>query len=1086
MKNLFLIGAICIASLLNAQSSGVYVADIHLLNKADRWCWAIGQDSDKNMLFGVERGVVVYDGTNQTLIKTPFTPYALLYDKNNNKVWVSGSENFGVLEHSYYAKYNYNQLNKRHDNEFKKIHLLNDTVYFISDSLIVRYNAKTLDKIDEYPTKGLIIDEVIEYRGKLYFVIEYFLHIIDNNKLVELTNTDFPVDEFTYGVTINSNTIILGTSDNTTYSFNGKSFYSFTLKSPFFENNMVTNGYYYTDSTLIASSLAGGIAIIDYKKKKVIKQVSYFNGLPDDEIRTVFVDADKGIWLSHEFGISRVDFNLGIENYSYYPGLKGNPIAINYFNQNLYVATSNGLFVLDEVKDYNEFKVKVRVPVNVAVKVPTENNKEADSNKKKGFFSFKSKKADGNNNNKKKNKTQTKRKIVHKTRTIKKRSLKSISHYFKQVEGMSGKFTQLVPYNNFLLVAGNNGLYAVNGKESENILKNRYIVDIYVSDCCTEAYCCTNNGIYKIFRQNNKWKINHFAQTTNALINSIAYDKNKKWVVSYENMLFRGKFNNKKIDILQEIELPEKPGQTFIVKNINDSIMVFTSNKLYHFTDDGKLNVIKEFADDNYIIHNQNIFTWLYNNAQWSLCCKTEFNKNAQFLNRLSLFKDIRYIDLDYDNNLWIIDDQNHLFKINKQTQSNQINFKITLMDLQSNLQSIIIDNNISLKSRQNNITTKFSAPFYILQNGVTYSYLIQGLNPSWSEWTPMSEINLGYIPPGDYTLFIKAKNTLGQIAEGKSIQISVPKPFTQTPLFYILLVIVFTLIAFVIFKIRLQKLKKDKQILEQKVKERTATIEDQKSKLEKQHDEITQSIRYAKRIQTAMLPHNEIIDAMLPHHFILFNPRDIVSGDFYFFKPLGDKIVFVAADCTGHGVPGGFMSMLGISFLSEITSQLPAPTAGEIIDHLREKIKLTLGQTDIESTQKDGMDLAICVIDTNKKQVQYAGAFNSLFLIRNGELEIIKADRQPVSVYFKEASFTNHIIDVQPNDKFYMFSDGFADQIGGPRNRKFMTKNFKTLLLENYKLPMNEQKEILQKSLNDWRGDSMQVDDILVVGFQL
>jgi ligand-binding sensor domain-containing protein len=259
----------------------------------------------------------------------------------------------------------------------------------------------------------------------------------------------------------------------------------------------------------------------------------------------------------------------------------------------------------------------------VAVKVPTENNKEADSNKKKGFFSFKSKKADGNNNNKKKNKTQTKRKIVHKTRTIKKRSLKSISHYFKQVEGMSGKFTQLVPYNNFLLVAGNNGLYAVNGKESENILKNRYIVDIYVSDCCTEAYCCTNNGIYKIFRENNKWKINHFAQTTNALINSIAYDKNKKWVVSYENMLFRGKFNNKKIDILQEIELPEKPGQTFIVKNINDSIMVFTSNKLYHFTDDGKLNVIKEFADDNYIIHNQNIFTWLYNNAQWSLCCKT-------------------------------------------------------------------------------------------------------------------------------------------------------------------------------------------------------------------------------------------------------------------------------------------------------------------------------------------------------------------------------------------------------------------------------------------------------------------------------
>jgi len=234
------------------------------------------------------------------------------------------------------------------------------------------------------------------------------------------------------------------------------------------------------------------------------------------------------------------------------------------------------------------------------------------------------------------------------------------------------------------------------------------------------------------------------------------------------------------------------------------------------------------------------------------------------------------------------------------------------------------------------------------------------------------------------------------------------------------------------------------------------------------------------------MLPHDEIIDAMLPKHFILFNPRDIVSGDFYFFKPLGNKIVFVAADCTGHGVPGGFMSMLGISYLGEITSQLKEPSAAEIIDHLREKIKLTLGQTDEGSTQKDGMDLAICIIDTDKKQIQYSGAYNPLYVIRKGELDIIKADRQPVAVYFKESSFTNHIVDVKPGDKFYMFSDGYPDQIGGPKQRKFMTKNFKTLLLENHQLPMEDQKQILQKAIDEWKGDSMQIDDILVVGFEL
>jgi serine phosphatase RsbU (regulator of sigma subunit) len=285
---------------------------------------------------------------------------------------------------------------------------------------------------------------------------------------------------------------------------------------------------------------------------------------------------------------------------------------------------------------------------------------------------------------------------------------------------------------------------------------------------------------------------------------------------------------------------------------------------------------------------------------------------------------------------------------------------------------------------------------------------------------------------------------------------------------------------------VRLQVLKRDKEILEQRVKERTQTIEEQKDKIEKQHDEITQSIRYAKRIQTAMLPNSEIIEAMLPSHFILFKPRDIVSGDFYFFKPLGNKMVFIAADCTGHGVPGGFMSMLGISFLSEITSQLHKPSAAEILNHLREKIKLTLGQSGAESSQKDGMDMSVSLIDIENKRVEYAGAFNPLYYVRNNELEIVKADRQPVAVYFKESEFNNHYIEVQKGDVFYMFSDGYQDQIGGPNQRKFMTKNFKNLLLDIHKKPMSKQQQILDETIEKWRGESMQVDDILVIGFQV
>ena len=1089
MKKLLLLLAFCIPKLLVSQSSGVYVTNIQLLNKAEKWCWSISQDDDQN----------IYDGVNQNLVETPITPLNLKYDNANKKVWLSGNETVGVLEPTGYAHYNFKLLSTRYNNEFNKIHLLNDTVYFISDSVILRYDALSLEKIDELYSNNLIIDEVIEYKNKLYFIIDYFLYTISDSKLVEVTDADYPVDEFAYSVSVDSNTLILGTSSNTIYSHNGKTYRSYDLSSPFFKNNQVTNGYYYNDSTIIVSSLAGGIALIDFNKKKVINQIGYFNGLPDDEIRTIFIDKQKGIWLSHEFGISRVDLKLGIENYSYYPGLKGNPIAINYFKNHLYVATNDGLFMLDEIKDYNEFKVKVTVPVNVAVEIPVEVAQEpvvveTTDNNKKGFFMFKSKKrrkksanANANIEYKKEIKpTRTQTKVVHKTKIIKKRSLKSISHYFKQVKGMSGKFTQLVPFNNFLLVAGNNGLYAVNGKRSESIIKNRYIVDIYISDCCDVAFCCTNNGLYKVFRKNNRWEIDHFAQTTSAYINSVVYDKDDKWVLAFDNMLFRGEIENKKINLLQEVEMPENTGQTFTLKNINDSIYVFTSSKIYHFNDNGELNLIQNLNLDSYLIQRQNNYTWLYNDGSWDLFANNKSKINSTLINRMNLFGTIRDIRLNNENELWIIDDENQLFKFSLEEEANLNNFNISLINLSSNSELFDISETVELGSKHNNLTAKFSAPFYLLQNGVEFSYFIDGLNSNWSTWTPQSEINIGFIPPGNYTLAYKAKNTLGDETGSGKINIKVPKPFTQTFFFYFLLLIIFSLIAYVIFKIRLQKLKKDKQILEQKVKERTATIEHQKSEIEKQHDEITQSIRYAKRIQTAMLPHDEIIDAMLPKHFILFNPRDIVSGDFYFFKPLGNKIVFVAADCTGHGVPGGFMSMLGISYLSEITSQLKEPSAAEIINHLREKIKLTLGQTDEGSTQKDGMDLAICVIDTDKKQIQYSGAYNPLYLIRKGELDIIKADRQPVAVYFKESSFTNHIVDVKPGDKFYMFSDGYPDQIGGPKQRKFMTKNFKTLLLDNHHLPMEEQKQVLQDAINEWKGDSMQIDDILVVGFEL
>ncbi len=264
--------------------------------------------------------------------------------------------------------------------------------------------------------------------------------------------------------------------------------------------------------------------------------------------------------------------------------------------------------------------------------------------------------------------------------------------------------------------------------------------------------------------------------------------------------------------------------------------------------------------------------------------------------------------------------------------------------------------------------------------------------------------------------------------------------------------------------------------------------LEEKNALITSQKQEITDSIKYASRIQTAVLPTSTLISDVLPEHFVLFLPRDIVSGDFYWMTQKNDKIVLVAADCTGHGVPGAFMSMLGVSFLYEIVNKDNILQPSEILNNLRNLIKTTLSQTGKFEEQKDGMDISLCVIDKQNQKLEWAGAYNPLYQIRKGELFEYKADKMPVAVHLNDFKpFTNHEIKYQTGDTFYMFSDGYADQFGGSDGRKFMLKRMKETFLSIWEKPMPEQKEILYKIHMEWRGDeNEQVDDVLIVGFRV
>ncbi len=280
-----------------------------------------------------------------------------------------------------------------------------------------------------------------------------------------------------------------------------------------------------------------------------------------------------------------------------------------------------------------------------------------------------------------------------------------------------------------------------------------------------------------------------------------------------------------------------------------------------------------------------------------------------------------------------------------------------------------------------------------------------------------------------------------------------------------------------------------NEEILAQRdeIENKNVVITEQRDIALKQKQEITDSIHYAQRIQEAVLPNRKMFVDYIADYFIFFKPKDIVSGDFYWMTRIEDKLIVTAADCTGHGVPGAFMSMLGLTFLNEIVNKDRVLVPSKILDRLREKIISSLHQEEGET--KDGMDMSIAVIDTTKKEIQFAGAYNPMYMIKNGSEEIIKvkADRMPIGIHLKmDNDFTNHVINYDSGDVVYLFSDGYVDQFGGERGRKLKSVKFQELLLNIKSKPMKEQKEILGKFLNKWRGELEQLDDIIVIGLKL
>jgi phosphoserine phosphatase RsbU/P len=252
------------------------------------------------------------------------------------------------------------------------------------------------------------------------------------------------------------------------------------------------------------------------------------------------------------------------------------------------------------------------------------------------------------------------------------------------------------------------------------------------------------------------------------------------------------------------------------------------------------------------------------------------------------------------------------------------------------------------------------------------------------------------------------------------------------------------------------------------------------------QRKEVTDSLHYASYIQSALLPTLDEWLRFLPDSFIYYKPCNIVSGDFYWINKSKDILTTVVADCTGHGVPGAFMSILGISFLNEIFSRGNINSSNSILNQLRERVMKTLHQTGNWGEPKDGMDISLCMINVKNHLMQYAGANQSMYLIRDNVLTEVKGDIMPIGIGgYEEKSFTNYSIQLEDGDFIYLFTDGFVDQFGGKESKKFKYQRFRDLIINIHAFPSADQCDQFNHTLNEWKGENTQVDDILVVGFK-
>ena len=784
---------------------------------------------------------------------------------------------------------------------------------------------------------------------------------------------------------------------------------------------------------------------------EILKQIDRSTGLLSNTIHAAFQDRDLNVWLAMGNGISKVNYHSPMSYFNEKSGIEGGVSAIKRFKGKLFVGSAYGLFVQSSNVNKNKRFHNLDVVNGQVWDIKIYNNTLYIASGK-GVFSS----TDGEN--------------------------------FKMLSRINANTLIHNKERQEFILAGEFGIWVF-----DNEFKEKWS---YINDFSTflggEIDPMNANviwlgtlkyGIVKLKAIENDYQVDFYGHEE-GLLDDIGTP-----LLLHDKLVFGAK------DGLYYFESEEEIKKSLTTEELKDPLNYkgfFRPFELYDSLFNGQLLLLQAGAERTWYCNEFKI--GYYDNQK-----KDFFNKPFWGLD----YGRINTLYLEDDGVLWIgaVDGLVRFEKNDfKQYKSN---FLALVRDIYIGRDSILfggvfnhrdtnnlmvqIDNEIpALDYAFNDLRFVFSAPYFEDEHEPMYRFKLVGNDNDWSAWSYKSEANFTNLSHGEYEFQVEAKNVYGQLSQQSSYKFSIYPPWYLTKWAFLLYFFMFILIFYVAVKISSKRLKAKNLWLEEVIEERTKEISDKNVVLEHQKKEIEDSINYALKIQEAILPLEAEMKRFLPESFILFRPKDIVSGDFYWFVERDDKLIVICADCTGHGVPGALMSMIGSDRLNIIVSERKNSSPSKILSDLNKSIKKSLKQDGQKNSTRDGMDAAVCTVDLKTKTMQYAGANRPLWIVHENELTEIKATKVAVAGFTSDDQvYEEHIIELQPGMKFFMSTDGYADQFGGKNDKKFKVKTLKDLLVEISNNTFIEQKKALESALINWMGETEQVDDICIIGFE-